>query len=249
MLKYNYEKITCRNSKGEDKPNEDLVVFDEQLGVGMVLDGVSRDRENGIYPDPSPAETATHLFAETVVRAALKSNLSGIGKIQKIVCQGNKELKKYNDKLQHKFPAGTVGIVFVLENDKIHYGYVGDCYGALIRNGMMRIFTECQTSQVAQHKKNFSSDEIRFDICNHISHPCGYGVWDGNKGAMDFVKYGTISVIQGDVLLIYTDGMEKEIENKEVAYIKNAPLDDLVAGITDKDLDDRTCMRISFEDV
>ena len=46
---------TAKNTRYADKPNEDLFFFDEASGFAMILDGVSRDRENGIYPNPSPA--------------------------------------------------------------------------------------------------------------------------------------------------------------------------------------------------
>ena len=73
MSKYEYEIYSIKNAKAEDKPNEDLAVFNKELGVGMVLDGVSRDRENGIYPHPSPAQVATHIFSDAVLAAAKKA--------------------------------------------------------------------------------------------------------------------------------------------------------------------------------
>ena len=45
---------TAKNTRYADKPNEDLFFFDEATGFAMILDGVSRDRENGIYPNPQP---------------------------------------------------------------------------------------------------------------------------------------------------------------------------------------------------
>lgn len=245
MDRYRIEIFTEKNTKAEDKPNEDLAIFDASIEIGMVLDGVSRDRENGLYPDPSPAEVASRLFAETVLRTAKTCPSSGIEKLQQIVCSGNHELSDYNDILQHRFPAGTVGLVFTLERDRFHYAYIGDCYAAVIRNGMMRIFTECQTSMVTKYKKQFTSDEIRFEICNHISHPCGYGVWDGNDEAMDFVKYGTIQLKSGDTLLIYSDGMVDEIETKDVHDLQNETLASMISPKVYSNGDDRTCMRIS----
>lgn len=247
MIKYSVEIHTRKNSKAEDKPNEDLAVFNDELGIGMVLDGVSRDRENGVYPNPSPAQVATQLFVDVALKTAKMESKKGIERIQAMVNKGNCELKKFNNELKHRFPAGTVGIFFSIEDDKFHYGYVGDCYALVIRNGVRRIFTECQTAMVAKHKNCFSSDEIRFNICNHISHPCGYGVLDGNNGAMDFVKYGTINISHEDVILIYTDGMAKSIEDEEVFGLMNKPLNILNDVDLDTVQDDRTCIRIIFE--
>ena len=47
MEKINHEIITIRNTKSVEKPNEDFVYFDKEKKFGMILDGVSRDKENG----------------------------------------------------------------------------------------------------------------------------------------------------------------------------------------------------------
>lgn len=247
MIKYNCEIFTQKNTKSDDKPNEDLAIFDRERGIGIILDGVSRDRENGIYPNPSPAQIATRLFADSILKSNIFDSTYGIQKIQKMIYEGNARIRKYNNDLQNRFPAGTVGIVFMIDDNKLHYGYIGDCYASFIREGMMRIFTECQTSMVAKYKKRYSSDEIRFNICNNIGHPCGYGVWDGNDSAMNFVKYGTISLMKDDVLLVYTDGLVEEVESKKIVELEQKPLRDLFDEISKINSDDRTCMRINFE--
>lgn len=249
MLKYKYELFTKKNSKSNDKPNEDAAVFNESHSIGLVLDGVSRDKEDGIYPNPSPAQIATQLFAEACLHEAEQKRTSGIEKIQLMIRRGNDELREYNNRLNHRFPAGTVGIVFAIECDCFQYGYIGDCYATVIRDGMMRTFTECQTEMVVKHKGEFSSDNIRFDICNHISHPCGYGVWDGNQAAMDFVKYGTIGLLEGDVILIYTDGFKAAADSHKIDDLKHLPLNKIDEVNPDFGMDDRTCIRVSFEKV
>lgn len=155
-------------------------------------------------------------------------------------------MNEYNEQLQHRFPAGTVGIVFSINGDLFHYAYIGDCYAAVIRGDSRRIFTECQTSNVIKHKREYTSDEIRFDICNHISHPCGYGVWDGNTGAMDFVKYGTIKIKEGDVILLYSDGLEKEAAVLSNSELAQEPLNTLFTNDPEKGNDDRTCLMITI---
>ena len=94
MSKYEYEIYSFKNTKAEDKPNEDLAVFNEELCVGMVLDGVSRDRENGIYPDPSPAQVATHIFSDAALAVAKEGLKSGIDKIQSMILRGNLLLQR-----------------------------------------------------------------------------------------------------------------------------------------------------------
>ena len=46
---------TRRNTHYADKPNEDFFWFDEAQGAALVLDGVTRNREQDGYPNPSPS--------------------------------------------------------------------------------------------------------------------------------------------------------------------------------------------------
>lgn len=247
MIHYKYEVFTCKNSKAQDKPNEDLVIYDEKKCLGLILDGVSRDRENGIYPSPSPALVASQIFADSILKKASGDVGMGILKIQNIICRANNEIERYNAQLQHKFPAGTVGVVFSFEHNHFNFGYIGDCYAAVIRSDCYRIFTECQTMVVSRHKKEYSSDEIRFDICNRINHPCGYGVWDGNSKSMDFVKYGSIEIMPGDVIFMFTDGLLSEVMEKSTAELVSSPLESLFSMIPEENSDDRTCIRIIIQ--
>lgn len=66
---------TAKNTRYADKPNEDLFFFDEASGFAMILDGVSRDRENGIYPTPSPACRADNAFADAAQAVLLKKTV------------------------------------------------------------------------------------------------------------------------------------------------------------------------------
>ncbi len=250
MYNYKYELFTYRNTKAQDKPNEDVVAYDSGKNVGVLLDGVSRDRENGVYPEPSPAQVASKRFADVIfeeINQDYLEDMDVIWRIKKSIQKANDELKEYNKELAHAFPAGTVGIVFAIADDCLHYGYIGDCYATIIRNGSGRCFTECQTKMVAKHKGEFTSDEIRFDLCNHIAHPCGYGVWDGNSDAMDFVKYGSIGLKPKDVLILYTDGLEAEVENLYINELVTTPLEQLFTVNPKANQDDRTCIRITVQ--
>ena len=79
IMKGATEKNTCY----ADKPDEDYFFFDEASGFAMILDGVTRDRENGIYPNPSPACRACNAFAEAAQAVLLnKSDASPIARLK-----------------------------------------------------------------------------------------------------------------------------------------------------------------------
>ena len=108
-------------------------------------------------------------------------------------------------------PVNFAGITYVYVPDPL--AELAISTGVLIREGCHTPFTIKQTEEVMRHKKEFTSDEIRFQICNHIEHPCGYGVWDGNDAAMDFVVSGSIPIHDGDIIILYSDGADDLIDN------------------------------------
>ena len=244
MLSYKYEVFSHRNTKCADKPNEDFVAYSKNYNFGMILDGVSRDRENGAYPNPSPVTQVNKIFSFSIMSIYTEINTKGIQKIYDMIYVANTELKEFNCLLGHRFPAGTVGIVFDIQDNIFYYGYVGDCCAIIIRDNNRRTFTECQTDMIAKYKRQYSSDEIRFKICNHVNHPCGYGVWDGNEYAMDFVKCGSIRIKKGDVIFMYTDGLHSSVIKKNNIELAESPLNRLFCGC-DEGMDDMSCIRIT----
>ncbi len=199
---------TRRNDHYPDKPNEDLFWFDEAMGAALVLDGVTRDRENGVYPDPSPARTASERFA-AAVRDALASSEEEkpAARLLWAVEAGNQAVARANAGLSPDFLPGTVGVLALIADGALHYAYVGDSNGVLLSGGRAHAFTEPQTRAVHDHRGQYTAHEIRAHICNNAAHPCGYGVWTGQSGAMDFLRTGAIPLGPGDRVLLCTDGL------------------------------------------
>lgn len=127
---------------------------------------------------------------------------------------------------------GTVGIICIVDNGRLFYGYIGDCYGRIIRNNEIVMFTKCQTEKIATHRKEFSASEIRNKICNNIKHLYSYGVLTGQKEALDFVVLGEYSLNNDDMVFLSSDGMEpflsslsqKDFTKKEADYYLKNPV-------------------------
>ncbi len=201
---------TVKNTKRPDKPNEDAVLCDADRQIYILLDGVSRDASNGIYPVPSPAVAAAELLCDSIYKALCRSGNADMRRsLRNAIEYGNIQLSSYNTAqgLQ-SFPAGAVGIVSCIRDHIFFYAYIGDCYGRSLLNNQIRLFTTCQTAQIEQHKSEFTADEIRNQICNHICHPYGYGVLNGDPQALAFVRYGQIPEADFDSILLSSDGME-----------------------------------------
>lgn len=199
---------TRRNTHYADKPNEDYFWFDEAAGAALVLDGVTRDRENGVYPDPSPARIATERFAQAASAALTAPDGTPGERLLAAVKAGSAAVAQANAGAPTDFLPGTVGVLTLAEEGRLHYAYVGDSNGILLSKGRAAAFTEPQTKAVHDHRGEFSAYEIRAHICNNARHPCGYGVWTGQSGAMDFLRMGSMVLAPGDRVLLCTDGLD-----------------------------------------
>jgi serine/threonine protein phosphatase PrpC len=191
------------------KPNEDYVVVDSENEIFIVLDGVSRDRIEGQYPHPSPALDVTRIFAEKAHASIIATRNLYDPKTSLIRAaeQGNKGIRDYNSRQEWDFLPGTVGIVCMIVDNRLHYVYVGDCLGYVIRQGTRKQFTYPQTRPIKEHVSEFSADEIRNVICNNKEHPYGYGVFTGDERVLDFLEYGQEALYKGDIIILATDGM------------------------------------------
>lgn len=241
---------TIKNTKQQDKPNEDLVFCDLDRNIFILLDGVSRDTINGEYPFPSPAAEVAE-----ILRANIHQELSlTLGSAQEgivtAMMKANAKVKEYNREHMLDFAAGAVGIVGVIEGQWFYYGYIGDCYGRVITGDKVEIFTTCQTREIAKHKKEYSSYEIRHIICNNIKHPCGYGVLNGDKRAYDFIQSGVIDCTNLDQIILSSDGMEEYLSGSSIGEISESTAQELIIKAmryNNEGQDDRSVIKIEKE--
>lgn len=246
---------TAKNTRYADKPNEDLFFFDEATGFAMMLDGVSRDRENGIYPSPSPACRADNAFADAAQAVFLKKNgAAPADRLKAAVYAGNMAVAAANEGFPSPFLPGTVGVLALFAEHKLHYAYIGDSNGILISNGTLSYFTTPQTAEVHRRRKEFTSDEIRAVICNNPSHPCGYGVWNGMPSAAEFLRVGELPLSAGDRVLLCTDGIDPFLASLSDAALAAMDADTLISQamaymMPEGYMDDRTAIVINILDV
>ena len=246
---YSMRAITLRNTKFEDKPNEDYYSVDERAGAALLLDGVSRDRENGRYPTPSPSVEANAAFAAAAfdIMCAYRGGTEG-ETLKTAAKAGNDAVAVMNRGFGGYFLPGTVGILALLKEAKLYYAYIGDCNGAVLDRKGMRYFTCAQTAEVHKRRGEFTSREIREDICNNRLHPCGYGVWNGKAGAADFLRTGEESLETGARVILFSDGFDglfDAIKPDELYLMSTEKITALAAGFNAPlPMDDRTLIVI-----
>lgn len=246
MNLYKSSSISIINSKDINKPNEDYYFCDDERGIYLLVDGVSRDKIDGVYPNPSPASDVSKLFVESAYNFLI-NNIDNDAYIIELLCKameiGNKTINDYNSKIKwnNNFFPGTVGIIVIVRDKKMFYAYIGDCYG-LIVNKDKNIFTECQTINITKHKKQFSAYEIRNVICNNKIHPYSYGVLNGDMRALDFVNCGSRDICDDDKILICSDGFSDIIELLSANDMYKLTVNQMVEF--SRDSDDKTMITI-----
>ena len=216
LMKYTSESISLPNSKPPlGRPNEDYCICDDEHGIYIMLDGVSRDAVGGVYPNPSPAAEASEIFAKNAYSYILDMLAMGFDASEFLILDaihcGNRFVSCYNSSGTYDFLPGTVGMVLMIDGCSVVYGFIGDCFGKVVSAGASRIFTRCQTEYVHKHKKEYTTHEIRNVICNNKGHPAGYGVLNGTDDAFLFVETGCFELLENEKIFLYTDGFEKYI--------------------------------------
>lgn len=242
--------FSLKNTTRSDKPNEDLAYFDQDSNFLILLDGVSRDTENGYYPTPSPTVDVVKIICEVVVHCirtelAHADNISTL--LRSAILKANNRVKEYNEFYRLDFCAGAVGIFAMLYNNVFHYAYIGDCYGRSILDKQIKIFTTQQTALIAAHKKEYSAREIRNIICNNPKHPYSYGVLNGDPRAEHFLEFGAIPTSSFDQIILSSDGPEEYLSKCSSSVLKKSSAKELItqfAQSNDIKQDDRTIIKL-----
>ena len=132
MREYVSQALTIENSKGISKPNEDLFLVDDARCIYILLDGVSRDCVNGVYPNPSPSRRATEIFAQTAHQNIISRE--GESDFQAVLlgaAEAANQAVAAENHLNYGGPdyflSGTVGILACIRDDTLYYAYNGDC--------------------------------------------------------------------------------------------------------------------------
>ena len=111
---------TIKNSKTFIKPNEDYYINDNYNNIYVLTDGVSRDKENGLYPVNSPSQKVSVIFSNYVHNFLLKNIQKYDDKenlLYETMVKGNEEISKFNINYLGDFLPGTVGIIAIIYNN------------------------------------------------------------------------------------------------------------------------------------
>ena len=243
--------ISLKNNKPFNKPNEDYYLIDNNNLIYIVVDGVSRDKINGVYPQNSLSKTVSTLFTSFAYNY-IKNNLQKCKNKEQLlfdaISYGNKEVNKFNtNNYEGDFLPGTVGVVSLIYNSIFYFAYIGDCLGIAISKDKIISFTEPQTAKIRIHIKEFTVSEVRNVICNNIQHPYSYGVINGSSGADNFIKTGNFSIEDFNYIYLYSDGFEKYINQQSPDRLLNLNIKNFNINNDYLSDDDKTIVQIHLK--
>ncbi|MBN8675020.1 hypothetical protein PDL71_10880 [Lacibacter sp. MH-610] len=242
-------RVTSSTVKNKlpDKPNEDNIWVDIGENVFLVVDGVSRDREDGVYPNPSPSVALTEAFVNFCkLRYDSKSNLKTL--FQK----ANKEIEQINKGYTGYFKPGLVALIIRIQKSRAEWVSVGDCFGLLFRKTHVKIFNNKQTERLRKSNQKFDSKTIRTEICNNPNHPLAYGVLNGNANADFFMESGEFDIESNDTICIFSDGLEMFVNPKLSNYILENTVENIILLAEQLEIeqgirtDDKTIIKIQI---
>lgn len=203
----------------------------DSIGCGNVHDCTPQEIIDK-YPRPSGSEKAAKLICNTF------SKVSGT-LIEKLI-KCNEKVKELNDKeiincdyLENDYYA-AVASCFKIENNILDYAYIGDC-GIVIydKSGNIKFQTEDDKEKYSDpYIRKLGLDwklpetraivrrEYRNNLENIQDGKCvSFGALTGEESAIKFIKSGSLEIVQGDIVIVYSDGFVNFLHNQE--FIKH----------------------------
>lgn len=191
------------------------------------------------YPRPSPSAIVSKLFCQTFPEflRQYKPENRNEDAVAKSIAESNKLTHAWHrtnipspDYLTNDF-AGCVAAVTSTYQDAVTLGFLTDAGVAIFHeNGELKFRTENEGPDKFHDKiwedprlKNLVWEDpraraiIRCDYRNNPTEPNSFGVLTGENSAMHYVRTATQEIKPGEILVVYTDGLEKVIFSDEFA--------------------------------
>ncbi len=212
-----YTEPNGRIINGAHKPNEDYLISDEDQGLFIVADGVTRPHSEYPGQGPSAAYTAAKVFCQSAFKT-LKSGLPRCTDghavermLSDAFSEGNAEVAQWNKTwLQtHQenklYKPAVVALCAVVYKESLYYCYIGDCIGVLIRGNCRHVFAERQTQ--AASKLHLTKEQLYLNYVNNPGGKHAYGILNGDPLACAMTVNSHFALENGDHIILSTDGL------------------------------------------
>lgn len=256
-LKFRVEGASAPHGRDIEKPNEDKLFFDEENGLFMVLDGVTRIHSEYVeHPYESAALDLGNIFIEEAygyIKNHIDEDPESI--LREAVRSANLKIREYRKQKSESewgYYPSTLGIIGILRGNTLHFVSVGDSIAVLLRRDAKILFGR-EWALEAVDKLELSKEERYAKYCNHPKNPLSYTVFNGDEAVMDGLQYSFIDLHEGDTLIISSDGIGEYLKfEKNSDLISQSPLE-MIKRSEKYDMppfatytDDKTVIKISF---
>ncbi len=257
-LRYKAEYYTKMHGREIPKPNEDRVLVDEERGIFIVLDGVTRVHEE--YEN-APYQSAAGDLGDIFIREAyrfIKENISESDPeriLRGAINVANTEIREYRkvkSEEEWSYYPSTLGFVALVRDNTLHYIATGDCLAILIRRGT-KILLGREWTLEAVDKLRLTKAERYALYCNHPENRLSYTVFNGDDEVMEALDYCFLDLHEGDTLLIASDGIGEYIKFEKSRDLLEQTPEEMIerSGIYDvppfgEYIDDKTLIKLSF---
>lgn len=220
-----------------ERTQEDYLFLSKKYPIFAVADGVTlRTKGDRKYPDPSGAAKVAEIFCKRVILEAEKKYDNFITKdLKEIFKIANKAIADYNESQgitkkninYYDVDFFSATAAFLLIKDKKAYWFsLCDSGIILLNKSGKRIFSS-PSSQPTEGKflpKDWSKkDDKERSIIMHgyrnklgkNKELLGYGVADGQEGALNYLNFGEIDLDGKELAIVYTDGFEHYLKLDE----------------------------------
>ncbi len=225
---------TASHNRILPKPNEDRIYIDQEKGLFILLDGITRVHDE--YFD-TPYQSAACEINEIFVRGVcdfMNHYAGNDGDIESLLREavrfGNDRIVPYRSQKaleDWEFYPGTLGIIAYIYNNQLHYICAGDCIGVLLRKNTRICFGE-QSTVAACDLHNPSKQERYGIYCNHPENAWSYTIFNGDDMVADHCEYAYIDLQKDDIILMASDGIRNYVKFEKPSVLRELSVETML---------------------
>lgn len=257
------EYLSKTNNKysheAKSKPNEDVILVDDQMKLYIVLDGISRPKKE--YDIGFFSKNIAQLFANEFHKF-IRMNYVQLTNKTEIKLQfsnafkyANESISKYVEENKSMFVGeelpGCVGIICLILDDYLYYASFGDCMGILIREEQKIIFAQKQTEFVFNYLNLEKNRKHLYDNYVNKFNKYSYSVANGDNDSILNFDFSYLKLENNDIIYLVSDGISDYIQFLKSCFFVNKNLKEIVFESDEQDIillktyfDDKSIIKI-----
>lgn len=244
---------TVQNERQEiSKPNEDFHIIDQENGIYLIADGVTRPHEEYKSGRESVAAQCAKKLCQCVYDHLLHKTQSDPGMaLMDAMIAGNQSISHLRDSRHSKYEPCSTFIGAILKGNTLYFSNCCDTVGFLIRDLVKIQLTERQ-NHLAE-LLSYAKDKVYKELHNNMNDPAGFGIFNGDERLKNFLAVSHITLYPGDRIILASDGLSQYLHATRASRLREASLQQIFDDSMEYDrppfqkyADDKTCIIIDI---